>query len=265
MKNAHPAAFGALLILAVGSPALAANDFRDVAIISATINLVLENEPTGVEVKWSNPDTGNKGFVVADRTYYLDPRTPCRAYRRSMLDSSGRTLVVSGTGCRKPDGRWELDEESTAKPASESATRTASRPPRSSIGGSPTSDPRPEPPAPVTRERSGASRSGFPAPNPEPGAAPDTRPTAPSAPTVLTKPLPTASPPDDVEPPAERSVARSGPPREPDLSRRPQPAPPQPTPKKTAAKTEAPKTQAVPKQAEPEPTIAVSLPSKSEG
>ena len=67
------------------------------------------------------------------------------------------------------------------------------------------------------------------------------------------------------EPPAESSVARAGPPREPDLSQRQKPTPPQPAPKKTAAKTEAPKKQAAPKKAEPEPTIAVSLPSKSEG
>lgn len=225
MIRARPAACGALsapalprgqlarlglalgLVLGLGlfpgfaRPALAASDFRDVALISAAVNLVLENERSGVKVPWSNPETGHQGYVIAERTFFLDPRTPCRDYRRSMHDSSGRTLEVSGTGCRKPDGRWELDEQAAALPVAPEAGPVAAES-EPGIAGAPATDPKPEPPTPLLRGAGKPTRAPntaeAPADLPEPAAGPRSAPvpvalpapktaTAPEAPPILTQ------------------------------------------------------------------------------
>ncbi len=255
MAKASPAALGALLSLALSGPALAANDFRDVAVISATINMVLESERSGVKVNWSNPDTGNSGYVVAERTFFLDPRSPCRDYRRSMRSAGGETVIVTGTGCRTSDGRWELDEQAQTKPAGAEPPRgtatasTGSR--RSAVGGSPAGDERPEPPTPLlrgggetTRSASRTTRVGEPdEPRPEPAAPPAAPPAAEvpgrtptgSGATAATgrQPLPSTPPPRTISPPPEPVVLQPQP-------AEPRRAAPEPEPEPEAVAAPAP-------------------------
>lgn len=278
MAKARPATLSALLVLALTGPSLAANDFRDVAIVSATITMVLESERSGVKVPWSNPETGNSGYVVAERTFFLDPKSPCRDYRRSMRNAAGETLVVTGTGCRTPDGRWELDEEAKAQPAGSLASRdpgTGAEPRRSAIGGSPGAEPRPEPPTPLTRSRSGSTRVtsrpvevGEPtesgpatvarapkpaAPAPEPASSPT------AAPTPL--PEPAARAPEPLRPPVAEPEPQTAPPK---VTPKAAPAPKTPPESKTAARSE-PTPPREPPTSRTEPRVSVSLPSKSEG
>ena len=100
------------LILAASSSqtASAAEDFDDMSYVTAAIQHVLEKYKTGQAYEWSNPDTGNSGIIVAERTFYLDARTPCRDYRRTTEGWGGSRTEVTGTGCRTQEGWWKLNE-----------------------------------------------------------------------------------------------------------------------------------------------------------
>lgn len=92
-------------------PAAAADDPRDSDYLASVINRILETERSGVEIPWSNAETGNKGVIVIERTYYRPPEdTPCREYRRT-VETPGAPEVVKGTGCRIESGLWELEEQ----------------------------------------------------------------------------------------------------------------------------------------------------------
>lgn len=86
------------------------DDPRDMAVVADKLKTMLESEATGSEAPWTNPATGNHGWIRIERTYYLSPDTPCRDYSRSTVDQSGVEEEVIGTGCRLPDARWYLDE-----------------------------------------------------------------------------------------------------------------------------------------------------------
>jgi len=68
----------------------------------------LETVRTGVETRWSNPDTGYQYRVVPTRTYEQEKGGgPCREYT---LDASigGKTEQIYGTACRQADGSWQV-------------------------------------------------------------------------------------------------------------------------------------------------------------
>jgi surface antigen len=67
----------------------------------------LEQAPTGSRVAWSNPDSGNRGYVTPVRTYNPGPATVCREYEHTAY-IQGRPETVYGTACRGPDGRWQI-------------------------------------------------------------------------------------------------------------------------------------------------------------
>jgi hypothetical protein len=134
---ALPAAIGCIL-LALPAPRLAAQADADEEYVGPLISEALETQRTGVEVPWTNPATGSSGIIVVERTFYRDPRTPCRDYRRTLERAGGPTLTIAGAGCRTGSGRWSLDEESPA-PATEARPRSAPRAPE------PAEPPAPEP------------------------------------------------------------------------------------------------------------------------
>ncbi|MEE8270157.1 MAG: RT0821/Lpp0805 family surface protein [Alphaproteobacteria bacterium] len=139
-------AVGWLVLAALPGPAAAAEDFRDVAYLADFVNRVLENERTGDDVAWSNPETGNGGIITIERTYFLDPESPCRDYRRTTEQAGGAQLVMTGTGCRTPAGVWRLDEQVAPPPPAPAPPATpaaATSPPASTapVGpGEPASD-----------------------------------------------------------------------------------------------------------------------------
>jgi surface antigen len=133
----------ACLLVSVGSQRVGAQADPDEEYVGPLINQALESERTGVAVPWTNPATGSSGTIVVERTFYRDPRTPCRDYRRTIERPGGPAVAIQGTGCRIGSGRWSLDEEdprSVAAAAPRAGAGTA-RPPE------PAEAPDPEPAA----------------------------------------------------------------------------------------------------------------------
>jgi surface antigen len=114
------------MLAAGAAPRIAAQEDPDEAYVGPLINEALENQRTGVEVPWSNPATGSSGTIVVERTFYRDPRTPCRDYRRTVERAGGPVVATEGTGCRIGSGRWSLDEEEP-EPTREALSRSAPR------------------------------------------------------------------------------------------------------------------------------------------
>lgn len=121
-----------LFVLLLSLPCLAGvaradEDPRDAAVVAAQVKQTLEFERTGTDLPWSNPETGSSGVIRVERTYYLDPETPCRDYIRTTRRPDGEKLTMRGSGCRMGDGRWFLDEALGAEvsPPSKSAPAPA--------------------------------------------------------------------------------------------------------------------------------------------
>lgn len=113
-----PALLAGLAAL-IAPPDGGAQTAADEAYVEPLLYQALETEKSGVEVPWSNPATGSSGTIVIERTFYRDPTTPCRDYRRTIEQAGASTLEIEGTGCRVAPGRWALDE---ADPTSLAAT-----------------------------------------------------------------------------------------------------------------------------------------------
>lgn len=107
---------------------VAAQGAADEAYVEPLVNEALEMEKTGVELPWSNPATGSSGIIVIERTFYRDPRTPCRDYRRTLERAGAPMVEIRGTGCRIGAGRWSLDEEEPASVAAAPAPVTGPAP-----------------------------------------------------------------------------------------------------------------------------------------
>src|SRR5919106_6625918 len=74
-----------LWIAATAAPQeIAAQADADEEYVGPLVNQALETEKSGVEIPWSNPATGSSGMILIERTFYRDPRTPCRDYRRTL-------------------------------------------------------------------------------------------------------------------------------------------------------------------------------------
>lgn len=142
---------------------VAAQADADDEYVGPLVNQALETEKSGVEIPWSNPATGSSGMILIERTFYRDPRTPCRDYRRTLEQAGAPTVEIQGTGCRIGAGRWSLDEEE-----------------------------------PRSLARATAPAATGPAPPPEPAAAPAPEPAAgptpPSCPAVEATPAHCAKP-----------------------------------------------------------------------
>lgn len=108
-----------LSVLLVGLVCLAGTsraeeDPLDKAVIVPMVKQTLEFERTGKDTRWSNPETGARGIIRVERTYYRDAKTPCRDYIRTTKRPEGEEVTTRGTGCRMGDGRWFLDEAPAA-------------------------------------------------------------------------------------------------------------------------------------------------------
>ena len=63
-----------------------------------------ESGPSRQPMRWSNPDNGRYGEIIADDYYYRGPAR-CRDFvHRIWID--GRPRAMHGTACRNPDGTW---------------------------------------------------------------------------------------------------------------------------------------------------------------
>jgi surface antigen len=105
------AALACWIAAAVAPHDLAAQADADEEYLGPLINQALESEKSRLEIPWHNPATGSGGTIMIERTFYRDPHTPCRDYRRTLERAGAPTVEVQGTGCRIGPGRWSLDEE----------------------------------------------------------------------------------------------------------------------------------------------------------
>lgn len=179
---------GVLALVAASSEgrAATAGDARDQPYLSTIISQALETERTKVEIPWSNPETGNRGVMVIERTWYRDPQSPCRDYRWTLERGDRSTETISGTGCRIGPAVWRLDERpASADPVDPALARSPS------VAASPPA-PAATPPrapkaaaAPVRKQASSASAT-------PPAAAVDTTTAKPAKLPTYTLPSKTA-------------------------------------------------------------------------
>lgn len=121
---------GLTFALAPSGQAQEAEDPSDLAYVQRQLNKILEFERTAKAIPWKNPETKNGGTITIDRTYFFDPKTPCRDYIRTVENKGGEALSIRGTGCREAEGKWKLTEDSKPK-------RTVRREPSTGKSGSP--------------------------------------------------------------------------------------------------------------------------------
>lgn len=64
--------------------------------------------PVGQTISWSNPESGNSGYVTPTRVG-RDTQTGayCREYQTEVI-VGGESQVGYGTACRMPDGDWKI-------------------------------------------------------------------------------------------------------------------------------------------------------------
>ena len=64
--------------------------------------------PTGKEFAWINPETGNKGAVIATEDIgTTDKGAVCRDVQAT-IETKGQTLAERKTFCRTKEGAWQL-------------------------------------------------------------------------------------------------------------------------------------------------------------
>ena len=96
------AAGGALLGAIIGGSIGKSMDRQDRMMVANA----LEKAPTGKDVHWTNPDTGNSYDMRATRTYYVREQ-PCREYTTRAI-IGGKSEQIYGKACRKADGSWQV-------------------------------------------------------------------------------------------------------------------------------------------------------------
>jgi len=82
-------------------------DRADQAYLAKAQNQALE-APVGQTISWSNPESGNSGYVTPTRVG-RDTSTGayCREYQTEVI-VGGESQVGYGTACRMPDGDWKI-------------------------------------------------------------------------------------------------------------------------------------------------------------
>lgn len=90
---------------AATNAAVAAQE-RERAVLSATINQVLETVASGRSVTWEVPETGAHGAVTPIRTYRSTSGHWCREFR-VREETAGRAQDRRGLACRIGDRKWQ--------------------------------------------------------------------------------------------------------------------------------------------------------------
>ncbi|MGE0623603.1 MAG: RT0821/Lpp0805 family surface protein [Pseudomonadales bacterium] len=96
----------------------AATDFKeaDWAMLKETAMHVLNELPDHEQANWSNPDTGNKGSVMALATFQYQGQKCRRAALRN-ITYRGRDDRSAYTLCQQADGDWLFVPESAIREA----------------------------------------------------------------------------------------------------------------------------------------------------
>jgi surface antigen len=151
------AAASSITVSSAGRAAVLSEDPGDQTYLTIAINEALETQKTDIEIPLRNPDTGSHGTLVIERTYYRDPTTPCRDYRRSIQRAGAPPSEVRGTGCRIGKALWSIDEVSVPP---------AARPPAAARGAGPVPlSPRKAAPSPRSEGPAPAAKTGSSTPS----------------------------------------------------------------------------------------------------
>lgn len=94
---------GALLGTSIGRSL----DKADRLHVAQTAGTALEQNQTGQQSSWSNPDSGNSGSITPTRTTYNTTGQPCREYQQTIV-VGGKTQSGYGTACRDANGDWRI-------------------------------------------------------------------------------------------------------------------------------------------------------------
>ena len=70
------------------------------------VHRALEQEVSGTEVGWENPDSGSYGTVTPVRTYRSDAGKWCREYTLVVNRGGGGSETRRAVACREPEGAW---------------------------------------------------------------------------------------------------------------------------------------------------------------
>jgi surface antigen len=180
-RRSHPL-LALVLLVGLAAPAgaggaILSEDPGDQTYLTIAINEALETRKTDVEIPLRNPDTGSQGTLVIERTYYRDPTTPCRDYRRAVERAGAPLAEVRGTGCRIGKALWSLDEAMvTPSPRGSSTSGRRNGPVAPPPSGA-------APAAKPSGTGHAAARAGASAPASPPAAADTPPPPVPSVPT----------------------------------------------------------------------------------
>jgi surface antigen len=107
--NIAAIAVGTLLGAALGGEVGASLDRADLQYYNSTSQKALETAPSGQQVAWKNPDSGNYGTVTPVNVYQNDSGQYCREYSQT-ISVGGEQQSAYGRACRQPDGTWKIVE-----------------------------------------------------------------------------------------------------------------------------------------------------------
>ncbi len=84
-------------------------DERDRKIRAEAMNYAMNRVRTGRQRAYRNPKSGNHGRIVPTSARHRVKKRTCRKFRESYVnEEKKKTVIMSGTSCRKADGSWEI-------------------------------------------------------------------------------------------------------------------------------------------------------------
>ncbi|MCH2546652.1 MAG: glycine zipper 2TM domain-containing protein [Alphaproteobacteria bacterium] len=107
--NIAAIAVGTLLGAALGNNVGQSLDNADISRYNQTSQRTLETAPSGQQVAWNNPDSGNYGTITPVNVYQNDAGQYCREYSQT-INVGGRNESAYGRACRQPNGSWRIVE-----------------------------------------------------------------------------------------------------------------------------------------------------------
>lgn len=100
-------AAGTLIGALLGSEVGKSLDKADRTYMDRANQRALETTPSGTQVSWRNPDSGNAGTIVPQPAYQAASGEYCREFQQT-IQVGGETKQGYGTACRQPDGSWKI-------------------------------------------------------------------------------------------------------------------------------------------------------------
>lgn len=100
------AAVGAMLGSGIGKSL----DDADRAAMQKAQYSAFERNPSGTSSYWSNPDSGNSGYVTPRPAVRNDEGQYCREFTQEII-VGGKKQTGYGKACRQPDGTWKIVSE----------------------------------------------------------------------------------------------------------------------------------------------------------